>query len=146
MEGTIMAADPDCIFCKIAAGAVPCFKLYEDAETLAFMDINPVHDGHSLVIPRDHYPTVFEIAPEAFAAAARTAIRVAKAVNQAVKPDGLNLIQANGAGAGQSVGHFHLHVFPRRLNDGVAINWESRQKPAGRTHLAELAERIRALL
>jgi histidine triad (HIT) family protein len=141
-----MSADPDCIFCKIVAGEVPCFKLFEDADTLAFMDINPVHDGHCLVIPKAHYPTVFEIAPEAFAAAARTTARVAKAVNQAVKPDGLNLIQANGIGAGQSVGHFHLHVFPRRLNDGVAINWESHQKPGDHAHIAEIAERIRGFL
>ena len=60
-----MAANPDCIFCKIVAGEVPCFKLFEDAETLAFMDINPVHDGHCLVIPKAHCPTVFDIAPEA---------------------------------------------------------------------------------
>ncbi len=139
-----MAADPDCIFCKIAAGAVPCFKLFEDAETLAFMDINPVHDGHCLVIPKAHYPSVFEITPEAMEAAARTAARLAKAVNAAVKPDGLNLIQANGAGAGQSVGHFHLHVFPRRTNDGVAINWDP--KPGDRTRIAEIAGRIRGLL
>jgi histidine triad (HIT) family protein len=96
------------------------------------------------VIPKAHYPNVFEIAPEAFAAAARTAARVASAVNQAVKPDGLNLIQANGVGAGQSVAHFHLHVFPRRLNDGVAINWDP--KPGDHAHIAEIAERIRALL
>src|SRR5437763_12190928 len=101
----MMAADPNCIFCKIVAGEIPCFKLFEDAETLAFMDINPVHDGHCLVIPKAHYPDVFAIAPEAFAAAARTAIKMAKAVNQTVKPDGLNLIHANGPGAGQSGGH-----------------------------------------
>jgi len=69
-----MITDPDCIFCKIVAGTVPCFKLFEDEDTLAFMDINPVHDGHCLVIPKAHYPNVFEIAPEAFAAAARTTI------------------------------------------------------------------------
>src|SRR5579884_2043778 len=93
-EGQV-AEDPDCIFCKIVAGAVPCFKLLEDPETLAFMDINPVHDGHALVIPKEHYPTVFEIAPEAFAAVARSTARVAKAVEAALLPDGLNLIQAN---------------------------------------------------
>src|SRR5437773_2812482 len=103
-----MAADPDCIFCKIVAGAVPCFKLFEDAETLAFMDINPVHDGHCLVIPKAHYPTIFEIAPEVFAAASRTATRVARAGNAAEKPEAIYLMQANGEGAGQSVGHFHL--------------------------------------
>jgi histidine triad (HIT) family protein len=139
-----MAADPDCIFCKIVKGEVPCFKLFEDAGTLAFMDINPVHDGHCLVIPKAHYPTVFEIPPEAVEAAARTAVRLAKAVNAAVEPDGLNLIQANGLGAGQSVGHFHFHVFPRRTNDGVAINWDP--KPGDHARIAEIAERIRGFL
>ena len=139
-----MPTDPDCIFCKIVAGSVPCFKLFEDAETLAFMDINPVHDGHCLVIPKAHHPTVFDIPPEAIAAAARTAARVAQAVDATVKPDGLNLIQANGSGAGQSVGHFHFHVFPRRRGDGVAINWEP--KPGDMAHIGEVAERIRALL
>ena len=139
-----MPTDPDCIFCKIVAGQIPCFKLFEDADTLAFMDINPVHDGHSLVIPKAHYRDVFEIAPEAVAAAARTAAQVAKAVAAVVKPDGLNLIQANGPGAGQSVGHFHFHIFPRRLGDGVAINWDP--KPGNMTRIGELAERIRLLL
>ena len=139
-----MAADPDCIFCKIVAGAVPCFKLFEDAETLAFMDINPVHDGHCLVIPKGHAATVFEIAPEAIAATARTAVTVAQAVNRALTPDGLNLIQANGPGAAQSVGHVHFHVLPRRIGDGVAINW--RPKPGDMAQIAAIAERIRACL
>ena len=139
-----MNADPDCIFCKIVAGTVPCFKLAEDAETLAFMDINPVHDGHCLVIPKGHYPTVFDIAPEAFAAAARMTARVAKAVDAAVRPDGLNLVQANGNGAAQSVGHFHIHVLPRRLGDGLLVNWQP--QPGDMAHIAEIAERIRAHL
>jgi histidine triad (HIT) family protein len=108
------------------------------------MDINPVHDGHCLVIPKAHYPSVFEIAPEALAAAVRTTARVAKAVNAAVKPDGLNLIQSNGPGAAQSVSHFHLHVLPRRMNDALLINWPL--KPGDRAHIGEIAERIRALL
>ena len=141
-----MAADPTCIFCKIVTGEVPCFKIFEDAQTLAFMDISPVHDGHCLVIPKAHYPTVFDITARAMAATAQTAARVAKAVNQAVAPDGLNLIQANGHGAGQSVAHFHFHVFPRALNDGVAINWERYQNPGDRARLAELAARIRSFL
>ena len=141
-----MAADPNCIFCKIVSGEVPCFKLYEDQQTLAFMDISPVHDGHCLVIPKAHYPTVFAISAEAMAATAQITARVANAVNQAVAPDGLNLIQANGPGAGQSVEHFHFHVFPRKIDDGVAINWERYQKPGDRARLAELAERIRGFL
>ena len=139
-----MSTDPDCIFCKIVAGQIPCFKLFEDAETLAFMDINPVHDGHCLVIPKAHHRDVFEIALEAIAAAARTAARVAKAVSETVKPDGLNLIQANGPGAGQSVGHFHIHVFPRRLGDGVPINWEP--KPGDMKEIETLYMRLKSAL
>ncbi len=139
-----MVADAECILCRIVKGEVPCFKLFEDADTLAFMDINPVHDGHCLIIPKAHYPTVFEIAPEAFAAASRTAIKLAKAVNAAVKPDGLNLIQSNGEGAAQSVGHFHLHVLPRRMDDGLLVNWPL--KPGDMAHIAEIAERIRGFL
>jgi histidine triad (HIT) family protein len=139
-----MITDPGCIFCKIVAGTIPCFKLFEDAETLAFMDINPVHDGHCLVIPKAHYPMVFDITPEAFAAAARTASRVARAVNAAVKPEGINLMQANGEGAGQSVGHFHLHIIPRRAEDMLLFNWDP--KAGDHARIGEVAERIRGLL
>ena len=139
-----MASDPNCIFCKIVAGEIPSFKLYEDDETLAFMDINPVHDGHCLVIPKAHSATVFGIEPEDFAAAARTATKVAKAVKAAVPCDGFNLMQANGEGAGPSVGHFHLHIVPRRSGDGLLFNWEP--KPGERDRIAAVAERIRKLL
>jgi histidine triad (HIT) family protein len=139
-----MASDPNCIFCKIVAGEIPCSKIYEDAETLAFMDINPVHDGHCLVIPKAHSANVFEITPEDFAAAARSATKVAKAVNAAVPCDGINLMQANGEGAGQSVGHFHLHIIPRRKDDRLLFNWSP--KPGERGHIAEVADRIREFL
>ena len=139
-----MASDPNCIFCKIVAGEIPSFKLYEDDETLAFMDINPVHDGHCLVIPKAHSATVFGIEPEDFAAAARTATKVAKAVKAAVPCDGFNLMQANGEGAGQSVGHVHLHIIPRRKAGGLLFNWEP--KPGERGHIASVAARIREFL
>ncbi len=136
-----MTADPNCIFCKIAAGMIPSTKLYEDGESLAFMDINPANDGHCLVIPKAHFPTLFAITPEAFAAAGRTVIKVANAVQAALAPDGINLLQANGPGAAQSVFHFHIHVLPRRHNDGLAINWTP--KPGNRARIAEIAEKIR---
>ena len=139
-----MNTDPDCIFCKIAAGQIPSFKLYEDADTLAFMDINPVHDGHCLVICKAHRPTLFDIEPEAFAAVARAVVKVAAAVNRAIKPDGLNLIQANGPGAAQSVPHFHVHVLPRKLGDDLKVNWTP--QPGDRDRIAAIAERIRARL
>src|SRR5438874_13077672 len=107
----MMASDPNCIFCKIVAGEIPSFKLYEDGETLAFMDINPVHDGHCLIIPKAHCPTVFDIAPEAIAAAARTTRRVDQAVNAAIQPDGINLMQGNGPDAGDTGGYFTFLEF-----------------------------------
>ncbi len=137
-----MTTDDSCIFCKIVAGQVSCFRLYEDDETLAFLDINPVNDGHSLVILKAHCPTVFELPPDAFAAVGRTAITIAKAVEAAVKPFGLNLLQANGPGAAQSVAHFHLHILPRGRNDRLLMNWSA--KPGDQARLVELAERIRA--
>jgi histidine triad (HIT) family protein len=139
-----MSTDADCLFCKIVAGEIPAFKLYEDADTLAFMDINPVHDGHTLVIPKAHYPTVFAIAPDAVAAVARTAARIAAAVEWTLRPDGLNLVQANGPGAGQSVAHFHVHVLPRRLGDDIKMSWTP--APGDRARIAALAERLRAQL
>lgn len=139
-----MTSDPDCIFCKIIAGRIPSTKLYEDSETLAFMDINPVHDGHCLVIPKAHYPTIFELPPASFAAIGRVAIRLARAVDVAVKPDGLNLLQANGPGAAQSVAHFHLHILPRRLGDELPMNWGV--TPGVPARIAEIAARIRAQL
>ena len=139
-----MTTDPNCIFCKIAAGTIPSIKLWEDAETLAFMDINPANDGHCLVIPKAHFPTVFALAPDAFAAAGRTVIKVAKAVQAALTPDGINLLQANGPGAGQSVFHFHIHVLPRRHDDGLSINWTP--NPGDRARIAEIADKIRTHL
>src|SRR5215472_17686628 len=139
-----MAQDPDCIFCKIVAGKIPCHKLYEDSETLAFMDINPVHDGHCLVIPKAHHPNVFDTPPDMFAAVARSTVKVAKAVKQTVALDGLNLLQANGPGAAQSVMHFHLHILPRRRDDELKMNWTP--KPGDSAHIAKIAERIRAVL
>jgi histidine triad (HIT) family protein len=139
-----MITDPNCIFCKIVAGEIPCFKLFEDGETLAFMDINPVHDGHCLVIPKAHYAMVFDLPPDQFAATARTASAVAKAVEATLRPDGLNLLQSNGPGAAQSVAHFHLHILPRRMQDGLVMNWTP--KPGDRARIAETAERIRTRL
>src|SRR5260370_4128820 len=117
-----MATDPNCVFCKIVAGQIPCFKLYEDGDTLAFMDINPVHDGHCLVISKVHYPTVFEVTPDAFPGAARTAITVATAVNTALRPDALNLVQSNRPSPPQSALHFPLHILPPQTRDALFIN------------------------
>ncbi len=137
-----MASDANCIFCKIVAGTIPCFKLHEDAASLAFLDINPVSTGHALVIPKAHAPNLFDSIDVDLAAAIATARRVATAINKVLQPAGLNLLQANGPGAGQSVFHLHLHVIPRQQGDGIKMTWEP--KPGDMAELAKLAERIRA--
>ena len=124
-----MSSDPDCIFCKIVAGEIPCFKLYEDAATLAFMDINPVNDGHALIIPKAHYADVFAVSGDALAATAAMAKKVAAAVQAALEPAGMNLLQCNGEAANQSVMHFHMHVIPRRIGDDLGMNWELERIP-----------------
>ncbi len=139
-----MAGDPNCLFCKIVAGTIPCFKLWEDSATLAFLDINPVNAGHALVIPKAHAPNLFESLEPDLAAVMATARRVAIAVERTVQPVGMNLLQANGPGAAQSVFHFHMHVIPRTIGDGLKMNWE--MKPGDKGQLAALAEQIRAKL
>ncbi|MGQ0675470.1 MAG: HIT family protein [Rhodospirillales bacterium] len=139
-----MSADPTCIFCKIVAGQIPCFKLYEDADTLAFMDINPGNDGHALAIPKAHHADLHAMPPALLGAVAATAQRVAKAVKQALNPDGINLVQANGKGAEQSVFHFHLHVLPRRVGDELKMNWGHRAGDTAR--IKANFEKIKAAL
>ena len=139
-----MKTDPDCIFCEIIAGHMPCFKLLEDDETLAFMDIYPANDGHCLVVVKDHYPTLFEISDEALAAVSRSVSRDGRALNRALSPVGLNLVQANGPGAGQSVVHFHIHLIPRNRDDELKMNWSA--KSGDPNAIAAIAEKIRTNL
>ena len=137
-----MSEDPDCIFCKIVKGEIPCFKLFEDDRTVAFMDVNPVAPGHALVVPKHHGEDLFTTPPEWVAATVVTAQRIAKAVQKTVEPDGLNLAQANGPGAKQSVFHLHMHVIPRSMDDGLTLNWEL--APGDMDAIGKLAERIKA--
>lgn len=134
--------DDECIFCKIIAGDIPCFKLFEDEHTLAFMDINPANRGHALAIPKVHSPNLFDSSDEALAATVATARRVARAVREVVKPDGINLVQANGPGAAQSVFHFHMHVIPRFNDDELMLNWGI--NPGNMDEIKALSEQIAA--
>jgi histidine triad (HIT) family protein len=139
-----MTLDPHCIFCRILRAEIPCTKVFEDAETLAFMDINPANPGHLLVIPRFHAASIYDVPEPWLAATAATVQRVAKALRAALDPFGLNLVQANGPGAAQSVQHFHWHVLPRNENDGLLLNWGL--QPGDMAAIARVAERIRAAL
>jgi len=139
-----MSHDPNCIFCKIIAGDIPSFKLYEDDDILAFMDINPFQPGHCLVIPKQHVADIYTISDAAISAASAVAARLARAVRAVVEPDGLNIIQANGPAAGQSVFHFHFHVFPRAAGDNAALNWG--MVPGDMAAIEALAGSIRTAL
>ena len=139
-----MTADTDCLFCKIIAGEIPCFKLFEDDETLAFMDINPANEGHALVIPKEHARDVYAISDAAITATVKTAKKIAAAIEKTLNPDGLNLLQCNGPAAAQSVFHFHMHVLPRQEGDQLKLNWGL--KPGDMDAIGTLAERIRGNL
>jgi histidine triad (HIT) family protein len=115
--------DANCIFCRIIRGEVPSFRILEDDRTLVFMDINPANPGHALVIPKVHAETIFTLEEPWLTATMLVAQRVAQAVHKAFQPYGLNIVQANGPGAAQSVPHFHWHVLPRAEDDGLLMNW-----------------------
>ena len=125
-------SESDCIFCKVVAGELPSTQVLSDDRVVVFMDINPVSHGHCLVVTREHRPTVYEITDDEGAAVMATARRVARAIRESLKPDGLNLHQSNGPAAGQVVGHFHLHLIPRWTDDGARLGWRPRPDEAGR--------------
>ena len=143
-----MFVDPSppgqCIFCRLVAGEIPSAKVYEDALTIAFMDIGQLNPGHELVATKRHAATLLDITPEEAAAVMQTAQRVARAVQEAFDPPGLTLLQANGRAGDQTVFHFHLHVVPRHGDDGIALSWP--RKEPGAEVLRGYAERLRATL
>jgi histidine triad (HIT) family protein len=136
--------DPDCIFCKIAAGEIPCGKLYEDDDIIAFMDINPISDGHTLVIPKTHSARVHDSAPDVLAKLAAKLPMLANAVVKGLECSGYNILCNNGAAAGQEVEHVHFHIIPRNPADGVFNRWPKYQYPEGRSE--ELLEKIKSQL
>jgi len=138
-----MAYDPGNIFARILRGEVPAHKVYEDVHTLAFMDVCPQSDGHTLVIPRVSAENIFDLPPESLAATILTTQRVARAVKKAFGPPGVLIAQLNGTGAGQSVFHIHFHVVPRY--EGIDLRFHAREM-ADQKMLAEHAARVRAAL
>ena len=134
----------DCVFCKIIDGQLPSMKIDEDDATLTFMDIHPLSSGHCLVVPKHHVATIFEADVRDLEAVMVTAKRVALAIRESLRPDGLNMFQANGAAAFQSVPHFHLHLIPRWANDGKGFDWKL--VPGHRDQIMKAGERVRALL
>ena len=136
--------DPQCLFCKIVAGEIPCHKLYENEHVFAFLDIMPLSHGHLLVIPKGHYQTIDEMPEEVAAACGAVLPKMSRALVAATGVQGWNVLQNNGAVAGQVVGHVHFHLIPRSDSDGLGFRW-----PAGKLtddDAATLVKQITAAL
>lgn len=122
MTHTTNTDQENCIFCKIVSGEIPATKVYEDDETIAFLDIQPVQPGHTLVIPKDHFENIYTTPVMTWMRIQMTAQKVALAVKHATDADGVNVHMNNEAAAGQIVPHVHIHIIPRQNDDGL-INW-----------------------
>ncbi len=135
-----MNAD-DCIFCKMVAGQIPVAKVYEDEIVFAFLDIGPISDGHTLVIPKQHFERLHDCPPELLGQVALRLGTIAGAVAAAMNADGYNLLCNNGRAAGQLIEHLHFHIVPRNVGDGVFDRWPSYRYPQGK--IEEIADKIR---
>ena len=138
-----MAYDSNNIFAKILRGEVPSVKIYEDDKTLAFMDVMPQADGHTLVIPKEPAENIFELSPEGAAAMVQTTQKVAKAVKKGLEAPGVMIFQLNGKPAGQSVFHVHFHIVPRSGGVDLKLHARGMESP---DKLKAIAEKIKAAL
>jgi histidine triad (HIT) family protein len=134
---------PETVFSKILRGELPCHRVYEDEHVLAFLDINPLSRGHTLVIPKEPAVTIDQLSDESAAAIGRVLPRLCRAVMAATGTRTYNLLQNNGAGAHQAVMHVHFHIIPKHADgSGLGIDW----LPGGLSGGAELAAAIGAAL
>ena len=133
----------NCIFCKIVHGEIPCHKIYENEKILAFLDINPITRGHTLIIPKKHATDLIEMNEEDASQIIMAAKKIAPALLKAVNASGINLLNSNGKEAGQVVFHYHLHLIPRQSDDGVRLFTPTRKHDGD---LTEVGESIRKQL
>ena len=133
---------PACIFCKIISGKIPCDKVYEDTNTLAFLDINPASLGHTLVMPKVHAETLDKLNEKDLKSLIITAQKVSKAISRF--SEGYNLIQNNKEVAGQIVHHVHFHIVPRNKGDG--IHWSRPNPKFSEQETKQIQNKIKTLL
>jgi histidine triad (HIT) family protein len=131
----------DCLFCGIAAGAVPGQVVDSDEHTVAFMDINPATRGHALVVPRNHSRDLLEISDEDLAHTMTAAQRLTRRMREVLKPDGFNLLNSCGSAAWQTIFHFHVHVIPRYDDDPLRLPWVP--GPGDEIEIATVADELR---
>ncbi len=130
----------DCIFCKIVKGEIPCYKIYEDPHCIAFLDINQVSEGHTLVVSKDHYENFFDVKPDVLQKVVLSVQNVALGLRKALNLSGMNISTNNGT-PGQEVPHVHFHLIPRFAGDNL-VPWPSELMTAD--ELKKMAERIRS--
>jgi histidine triad (HIT) family protein len=133
--------DPDCLFCGIVAGSIPSETIDSDERTVAFMDINPATPGHALVVPREHSADLLEIGDQDLTATVLAAQRLSRRMKDVLAADGIDLINACGAAAWQTVFHFHIHVVPRYEDDPLKLPWVP--APGNSDEIAQIAQRLR---
>ena len=115
--------DENCIFCKIANGEIPSATLYEDDDFRVILDLAPAAKGHALILPKEHYANLYELDDELVAKVFLLAKKMMTKLTDVLGCDGYNVVQNNGAAAGQTVFHFHMHLIPRYENDNAGFGW-----------------------
>ena len=131
----------DCLFCKMVAGQIPVTKIYEDEDVLAFLDIGPISDGHTLVIPKQHFEKLHECPSELLCRISSQMGKIAGAVTDAMNSDDYNVLCNNGRAAGQLIEHLHFHIITRKTGDGLFGRWPAYQYEKGKIEI--IAEKIR---
>jgi histidine triad (HIT) family protein len=132
----------DCIFCKIIKGEIPCFKIFEDDNVLAFADINPISRGHILIIPKRHIENMWEATEEELVTVMRTAKKLVHAIKDAINPDGVAVLQLNGKAVNQVVMHYHFHLIPRSKEEGKLSMTEWELIPGNMEEIKQIAGKI----
>jgi len=130
----------DCLFCKMVAGQIPVTKIYEDEVVLAFLDIGPISDGHTLVIPKQHFEKLHNCSSELLGRIGQCLGRIAGAVAAAMNSDGYNVLCNNGRAAGQFIEHLHFHIIPRNTGDSLFGQWPAYEYEQGKIEV--IAEKI----
>ena len=143
MVYNVFMADPSCIFCKIARGEIPATKVYEDESALAFLDIQPINLGHTLFIPKTHFPSFLETPSQVISSLIPKLQKVAQAVKKGMGADGVNISVNNDRAAGQLVFHTHFHIIPRFNDDGLK-HWGQREY--NKEEFSQAAEKIKRVL
>jgi histidine triad (HIT) family protein len=135
-----------CLFCKIINGEIPAVKIYENEDVFVFLDINPLTQGHCLIIPKQHFENIFDIDENVLAEISKTAKKLAERMKLNLGATGVQLVNASGKDAEQSVFHFHLHLIPRYQNDNLEMNkwWQTKAQKPSQEDLNKIAKKITA--